>query len=351
MLGKEFHNVRISGIACAVPERKVLTDSFKGKFGETVVERFKQTVGIESRYLANEKQTASDLCYVAAEHLMKSKGLSGNDIDALIFITQTPDYTRPSTAFVLHKRLGIRQDCMVFDINLGCSAFVNGVYLLAGLIESGTIKRALMLIGDAGAIYEPVNDEKSFHMMFGDAGSATLLEQGTDTIYGMIRSDGAGYKSIITPVPGFRFIGCSPNDYPSLRKKMDGDEVFLFTITKVPQLFKEFYQYFDVSSDDYDYFILHQANLMILNQIRKKMKLPEEKVPISLTKYGNTDGVSVPVGIVDLCERLENSQNLRLFTSAFGVGLSWGIIAFQINSEDILPMIYTDDYYTEGICV
>ena len=347
MQSKTFHNIKISGIACAVPDNKVMTESYKNYFGEDVIKRFKDATGIESRYISNGTQTVSDLSFVAAEALMKKKGLTGDDIDALILITQTGDYKIPSTAYVLQKRLGIKKDCLVFDVNLGCSGFVNGIYIIAGLIESGTIDRALLLVGDSDTNHQ-INDDTSFTMMFGDASSATLIERGEGIVRGMIRSDGDGFNTLITPIPGARFPGVYTSEEAGLQKKMDGDDVFLFTITKVPRLFKDFYKTFECSEDDFDYVMLHQANLMIVNQIAKKLKVPKEKVPVSLTEYGNTDGASIPVGIVDLCEKLDRNQKLDLITSGFGIGLSWGVVSFEIDSADVLPMIFTDDYYKDG---
>lgn len=351
MQSKEFNNVRVSGLACAVPNNRVETDSYVEVFGEQVVERFKKATGINARYLSDGRQTISDLCYVAARDLMEHKGLTGEDIDALILVTQTGDYKIPSTAYVLHKRLGIRQDCLVFDINLGCSGFVNGLYVIAGLIESGTIDRALLLVGDSDTNHQ-VTDDTSFTMMFGDAGSATIIERGEGTVRGMIRSDGNGFDTLITPLPGARFPGMYPGmplpEGEELSKKMDGNDTFLFTITQVPRLFRDFHKTFGISAADFDYIILHQANLMILKQIAKKLKVPMDLVPLSLDRYGNTDGASVPVGIVDLCEGLKSKRYLNLITSGFGIGLSWGIASFEIDSDDVLPMIITDDYYADG---
>ncbi len=348
MLSKEFNGVKISGLACAVPENKVEADSYREHFGDAAVDRFVGATGIKQRYLGNDGQTASDLCFVAAEALMEKKGLTGNDIDALLFITQTPDYSGPSTAFVLHKRLKIKQDCLVFDINLGCSAFVVGVYTVAGMIESGMIDRALVLIGDAGTHRNAPPDDISYNMMFGDGGSAVLVERGEGTIDGMVRSDGEGYNILIAPIPGYRFQGVSPEELNGIDKKMEGDEVFLFSLTKVPKLFKEFYSTFDCSADDFDSFILHQANMMIIEHIGKKLKLPKEKIHVSIDKYGNTDGATIPIGIVDLCERIGEGKKLKLISSGFGIGLSWGVLSFEIDSSDVLPMIFTADYYEEG---
>ena len=348
MLSKRFEGVRISGLACAVPDNKLVADSYRERFGNAAVDKFVSVTGIKQRYSAKEGQTASDLCFVAADALMKKKGLTGDDIDALLFVTQTPDYYRPSTAFVLHKRLHLRLDCLAYDINLGCSAFIVGSYTIAGLIESGTVERALLLIGDAGTLIEATENDVSFNMMFGDAGAAILLERGESDISAMVRSDGEGFNQLITPVPGFRFPGVAMNSSAEFEKKMSGDDVFLFTITKIPKLFKEFYGTFGCTSEDFDYYVLHQANKMIVEHIAKKLKLPQEKVPMSLDKYGNTDGASIPVGIVDLCENIGSGKKLKIISSGFGIGLSWGVMSFEIDSSDVLPMIFTNDQYTEG---
>ncbi len=348
MQNKEFSNIRISAIAAAVPDNYVRTVDYCERFGQETVSKFQKATGIDGRYISDGTQTASDLCYSAAQAVMKKKGLSGDDIDALVFVTQSPDYCRPSTAFVLHKRLKLRQDCIAFDVNLGCTAFVEGMYVCAALVESGAAQRALLLIGDANLTWEADPDDTSFNMMFGDAGAAVLLERGDGTIRSMIRSDGGGYQTILTPLPGSRFPGIIKSDDKRLAKKMDGDDVFLFTITKVPKLFKEFFSTYGCTVDDFDCVLLHQANLMIINQIKKKLKIKEEKCPVSIRKYGNTDGVSIPVTLVDYCEKLDSPRKLNLISSGFGIGLSWGVVSFEIDSEDVLPMIVTRDYFEEG---
>lgn len=344
-----FEDVIVTGLACALPKKKIDTDEYIKYFGKDIVEQFKKTTGIKSRYISNGKQTASDLCYIAAKELLQKKNLTGDDIDALIFITQFPDYKAPSTSFVLHKRLGIKKECITFDINLGCSGFVNGMYMISGLIQSGAITRALLLIGDA-ELNHPLYKDHSFSMMFGDAGSACIIEKGKGQVSGIIKADGNGYNVMITPYPGARF----PNKYVNgskdgLVKKMAGDDTFLFTITEVPKLFKEYFELNRCSWNDFDYCILHQANLFILNHIAKRIKLPKEKMPISIDKYGNTDGASIPLGIVDLCEnKIQKDEKLKLIVCGYGVGLSWGIVSFEINTQDVLPLIFADEYFEEG---
>ncbi len=346
MKGFEYDQVVVSGISCVLPAEKKKTRDYIGAFEEKAIEKFIKTTGIEQRYLSNGKQTASDLCYVAAKRLMDSKKLSGDDIDALIFVTQSPDYKIPSTAFVLHKRLEIKKECLTFDVNIGCSGFTVGLTFLGGLIQGGLIDRALLLVGDAD-LNHSATDDLTDSLMFGDAGTAALLERGEGKMYGANMSDGTGYDVIISPIPGARFPGMiQPAETDAAH--MTNDDTFLFTITEVPKLFKEFFQKYNCSMDDFDYCMLHQPNLMILKQIAKRVKIPEDKLYISLDKYGNTDGATIPLGIADLCQGMEENRKLKLVCSGFGVGLSWGIVAFDMDSCDVMPIISTDEYWEEG---
>lgn len=346
MKGFDYNQVVVSAISCVLPGEKKATRDYIGRFGEKAIENFIKTTGIEQRYISNGKQTASDLCYVAAKRLMENKKLSGDDIDACIFVTQTPDYKMPSTAFVLHKRIGIKKECLTFDVNIGCSGFTVGLTLLGGLIQGGLIDRGLLLVGDARLVHA-LTDDLTDSLMFGDAGAAILLERGKGKVYGINMSDGTGFDTIIAPTPGARFPGMI-QPVGSAEAHMANDDTFLFTITQVPKLFKEFFTKYDCSMNDFDYCMLHQPNLMILKQIAKRIKVPEDKLYISLDKYGNTDGVTIPLGIADLCQGMEENRKLKLVCSGFGIGLSWGIVAFEIDSRDVLPIISTDEYWEDG---
>lgn len=347
-----FENVKISGIACAVPDNVVDTHYFSKYFDEKEIEKFIKTSGIKTRCYSHKKQTASDLCYAAAKKLMEHKNYTGDDIDALILMTQTPDYVIPATSYILHKRLGLKQDCIVYDINLGCSSLPTGICTIASMINSGVIQRGLLLIGDAHEHnLDACPQVKHDNMLTGDACSACIIEKGDSTITTTIKSDGSGYDAIITPGPtgNGRFSFDPDNiELDKYQHYMNGSDVFLFTITKIPKLFKDFYKEYNCSPDDFDYFIFHQANQMILDHIEKKLKLPKEKVPRSIERYGNTDGASVFMTIADLCEREEVPDRIKFITSAFGIGLSWGIATFDIDKNDILPIIHTNEYFEEG---
>lgn len=339
----------VSGIAASVPTTRKYTDEYAEYFGEKEVQRFKESTGILSRYISMPKQTAGDLCYVAAKKLLEEKNC--NDVDAVIFCTQTPDYRIPSTAFIIQKRLGVKKDCICFDINLGCSAFVTGLYTMAGMVAGGVVRKGLLLIGDAFQEHQ-LSEDRSQTMMFGDAGTAILVEKGNGEIDGMIRSDGDGYKNIISPYGGFRKpVVHEGKVVDFIEKVMDGNDVFLFTITQVPKLFKEFFSYFGVTADSFDYIVLHQANKMIIDKITKKLKVSSEKIPISIDDYGNTNGASIPITICNKFGRDDSSRKLKLLTSGFGVGMQQGIVSFEIDTNNIYPIVFSDDYYEEGFVI
>ncbi len=352
MLGSIFENVKITGMACSVPDNIVYTEEYANIFGEKEVQRFIKTTGIKSRYLAKEKQCASDLCYVSAKKLMEHKGYTPDDIDALIYITQSPDYAGPATAFVLQKRLELNKNCVVFDINLGCSAFPNGVFTVASMIKSGAIKRALLLVGDVRIDTQHIEHNI---MLFGDVGAACIMEAGDDTIRVGISSEGENFQSILQAAPnGTGRFGLSRENVPKYefpvdKCYLDGEEIFIFSISSVPKLMKEFLKEYELSVDDFDYFAFHQANSIIINHIARKMKISMEKVPVSIDKYANTCGASSLLSIVDLCQTEENvPDKLKIMLTAFGVGLSIGTVSFEMDKKDILPLIYTNDYYEEG---
>ncbi|MCM1157873.1 MAG: ketoacyl-ACP synthase III [Bacteroidales bacterium] len=337
-----FKHIRISGLCAALPSNCYDTRELTKDMNEKAVKRFIKSTGVEKRFLSLNGQTTSDLCFIAADKLIEQRNVVREDIDALIFISQNPDYKRPSTAIILQERLKLRKSCMAFDINLGCSGYVYGLYVLAGMLEGGAIKKALLLAGD-------VNYDLPGELLFGDGGSATLLECGSDVLEGILQSDGSGYRAIYTPEGGQRHpLNRHNPDWEAEMPKMNGTDVFEFTITQVPELLEEFNRCFQKKFSDYDYIILHQANLMMLNHIIRKLKIPTEKVPITIQKYGNVSSASIPISIADLCTELENKhEKIRLLLSGFGVGLSLGVVSIQLVPEVVLPIVRSDYVWDE----
>lgn len=347
--------ISIRGISCAVPDNKVDNVVFYEQFGQESVDSFVKMTGVKSTYRTPEEQTASDLCYVAAEHLIQEKRVDKEEIGACVFISQTPDYRLPATACVLYKRLGLSKDCMAFDVNLGCSGWVYGLNIVGSLMKTANIQKALLLFGDT-SIKTTSPEDKSSIMLFGEAGSATLLvKEDNSRIFGELMTDGEGFKAIIMPSGAYRNRNGSHervvwgdgnirSDYDGY---MNGTDVFSFTITQVPKMIKRHLQEMNATPDQYDALVLHQANLYILQQISKKTKFNMDKIPISMDRFGNTSGTSIPLTLCDAYGETKG-KDLKLLTCGFGIGLSWGVAEIRISSDDILPIQFTNEYYKEG---
>lgn len=358
MIQSKFENIRIAGIAAAVPKnREVLSEKYGPVFGEEAVRAFSKTTGVLERRVAAEEQTASDLAYRAAEQLLSEKAVERDRIGICIFVTQTPDYRIPATACVLHKRLGLSKDCLAFDVNLGCSGYVYGLQVMNSLLQSVDCRYGLLLVGDTiNKGIAPL--DKSAVMLFGDGGSATLLKKvdSTPMIATAYRTDGEGFKAIIAPSGAYRnrnarherVMWADGNERSDYELYMSGVDVFSFTISEVPALINEFVKTNGVDKDSFDAFVFHQANCYILKQVVKRSKLPKGKLPISMDRYGNTSVTSIPLTLCDCYGNQEEDGEKKIFSCGFGIGLSWGIAAFTVNPKNILPIVETDDYFKEG---
>lgn len=348
--------VNIAGLSCVVPQNKVTVKSFSKLFGDEIPAKFCAGTGIKEMYKALPEQTASDLAVAAAVNLIQKTGIECEEIGLMILITQSPDYRRPSSASVVQKRLRLPVECSCMEINLGCSGFVYGLQTAISLMSSSNVKYTLLLMGEtASKLVNPL--DKSIVMMYGDAGAAILLEktEGKEDITTLLRSDGNRYKSIILPAGGFRDMNppkqqfiCSDGIERSLYDiHMDGASVFSFSITDVPKALNDYLEYTKTSIEDYDMFIFHQANEFIIKQIARKLKLNKKKVPISLDKYGNTGGVSIPITLCDTYGKNENGVK-KLLMCGFGIGLSWGVTSMSIDVSKIYRIEETSEYYKEG---
>ncbi len=352
-----FKNIKISGIASAVPKNVIKPADFKPSFGDEEVERFMTMTGIRSARRTSDHQTASDLAYTAAKALIDNFEIDEGDIGALVFGTHSPDYRRPASAFIIQKRLGLPKEAVVFDISLGCSSAVYGLQVVSSLMSNSDIKKAILVVGDtAGKTVYP--KDKASAMLIGEGSAAFLLEkdENAEDIHSILRSDGEGYRYLIVPAGGYRNLNASKE--PMMCKDgvertlynsfMQGTSVFTFTIFDVPKIIKDFMRLTNTTVDDYDCFAFHQANLLILKQIAKKLSIPMEKMPITLLDYGNTSGASTALS---LCKRYgnEKGEDINVLLTGFGVGLSWGITSFKINKSNILPIIEDDSVFEEGI--
>ncbi|MCI9106889.1 MAG: ketoacyl-ACP synthase III [Lachnospiraceae bacterium] len=354
----EMRDIEVAGMAAVVPDRKVGKEDFIKEFGEESVEKFIRSTGIHSIHRALEKQTASDLGYEAAKRLLDSLEIERSSIGIMLFVTQSPDYRRPASAYVLHKRLGLSKDCSVMDIGLGCSGFVYGHHVIGSMLATSDAKYALLILGEtASKLVNP--KDKSIAMMYGDAGAAVLYKKSESLKrYTLLKSDGSRFKSIILPAGGFRDMypekeevlcsdGIKRSKYDIY---MDGIEVFAFSTSDVPQTIQEYLRRTETEVDDYDLVLLHQANQFIIRQIGRKLKVSGNKLPVSLDRYGNTGGISIPLTICDYVERNKTERDkLDILASGFGIGLSWGVTEFSVPVSSIFGVSRTGDCYEEGI--
>lgn len=338
----EFKNVRIAGISAGVPQRKVCNLDIKDISADYDSAAFVETTGVLERRI-DEALTTSDLCVAAAEKLLADLGWDKSEVGGVIFVSQTTDYYLPATACIVQDRLGLSRECYAEDIVLGCSGWVYGLSSLVSLMANGGIKKALLMAGDAKRHVE-TNDP-----LFGFAGTVTALEyvEGADGFQFHFGTDGSGFDAIIIPDGGsrnqvtensFKDEVIDGKHYNRMQTRMKGMDVFSFGISTAPKSVKKLAENFGFDYLDADYFVFHQANMKMNNMIAKKLKLPAEKVPSCMYHFGNTSSASIPLTIVtQLKGKCEDKA--KFICCGFGVGLSWGTVAFETENVVISDLV------------
>lgn len=330
-----YHNVGISAMAACVPRHVI--DNYHYDldiFPEEDVKKVVDKIGVAERRFVDEQTCSSDLCYAAAEKLFADNAVNRDEIDLLVFVSQTPDYRMPATSILLQNRLKLSKTCIAFDVNLGCSGFLFGLSIVYSFMEKNGLRKALLLDGETRSKVYSRKDRKSA-FIFGDAGVAALIER--DEKYGeshfSLNSDGSRGDLIMIPGGGYRNMSSAEtlkekvvDEYGNIRSDeqgyMNGDDVFNFVIIEVPKDIKRLFKEAGEDLKDMDYYVFHQANTFINSFIAKKMNLDAEKIPWSIQKYGNTSSVSVPLTIIsELKDKMAGRKKLML--SAFGVGMAW----------------------------
>ena len=347
----KIENVKVSGLSACVPKQIEENSSFP-LFDADAYKNFVATTGIERKRKATPAICTSDLCVRAAEQLIADLNWQKEDISFLIFVSQSPDYALPATSPIIQNRLGLPIDCYTMDISLGCSGWVYGLNVIAALISAFKKGKGLLLTGDISTKGCAFTD-KSTYPLFGDAGTVTAVEYAENAeplLFGM-NSDGSGYKAIIihdglfghrNPVtlssfePIERDEGVVSNN---LQLILDGMDVFAFGIKRAPESVKKLIEAFHLNKEEIDYFTFHQANLFMNEQIRKKLKLPAEKVAYSLKDFGNTSSASIPLTMVTQLKNELETKSLSHIACGFGVGLSWGSVYFKTDQMTVSPLI------------
>lgn len=358
----QFKNVNIAGIAAGVPDtiasnlHPTEEDAISSDYAP---EDFVKTTGVMERRFSFELTTA-DLCYAAAEKLIADLGWEKSDIEGIIFVSQTPDYILPATACILQDRLGLSKECYTADISLGCSGWVYGLNIGASLVSGGNLKKVLVMCGDAKGTSRNIIRRRN--PLFGHAGTVTALEYQEDApaMQFNFGTDGSGFDAIITPDGGARnpvtrnsldYYNFEGMEMHHLQARMKGMDVFSFGITTAPKSVKKLGEHFGFNYLDADYFVFHQANMKMNDMIAKKLKLPKEKVPSSMYHFGNTNGGSIPMTIVAELKGKVEDKPTSFVCCGFGVGLSWGTVAFKTNNIVISDLVEVSDEETDKVHV
>lgn len=330
-------DICIAGISTAVPKNVEKNIDASPFLGSRRCKRQIKLTGIEERRVISSGQKVSDLCYVAARKLLDELEWDSSDIKALVLLTQHPNYSVPSTAFLLQKMLKIPHDCIVFDVNLGCSAFNVGIQIVSSLLNQIPGKaKGLCLIGDLASktiTAEYSVDEMVGNMLFGTAGSVVALEKGNndEMIPFSTFSDGNRFQAIQ------RCFG--------ERAYMDGEGIFNFSTNDVPNSIKAFFKKNHLSDKDIDYYVFHQAQKMILDSLIAECGINREKELRSISLYGNTAGASIPLSLCANRGLFMNKENIRVFSCGYGVGLSWSMAYMLLRTNYILPIIESNEVF------
>lgn len=324
-----YNNIRVCGVETAVPSTIETNERYIEILGEKRVKKQTRMTGVKERRINDPKQTSADLCIVAARNLMRRLDWSPKEIECLVFVTQSPKFILPSTAFWIQKHLGMSEDSLVFDVNLGCSGYVAGIHIVSSLLQGKKEGcKALLLVGDtqrgeedADITYTP--DDEADRMLFGSAGTATAIEKkmGQPAMYYLDKSIGEQYDVIMRK-----------RNTPTY---MNGEAVFEFALNDVVDCCERILKQAEVSKDEIDYVIFHQAQKFVLRNMADLLDFPEEKVLYSCEKYGNTSSGSVPVTICANQSVLTQKKKTRVLLCGFGVGLSCSCMIIELEADSI----------------
>ncbi len=329
---------RIAGIATAVPARRFDNLKETTAFPQAEVQKVTKMAGVAARHVADETLCSTDLCDAAARRLLTDIGWEPASVDALIFVTQTPDYLMPSSACIMHRRLALSDRCAAFDVGLGCSGYPYGLWLGNMMLQTGGARRVLLLHGETPTRYA-LESDRAVSLLFGDAGSATALESSaTDGAWHFVlQTDGTGANDLIIEGGGFR--NRFPDDSRLHYVSMQGANVFSFTLQRVPALIEDSLILSGLARDQMDYYILHQSNQFIMKHLMQKAGLAPARVPLILQEYGNTGGPSIPLTITQGGLVRPADRALRLMLLGYGVGLSWGSAVVDLPPDTTLSHV------------
>jgi len=322
----------IRAVSYYLPPQVLSNAQIAAEFPEWSVDKIASKTGIIERRIADPDVCSSDLGVESAKRLFDEHRIDPRDVDFLLFCTQSPDYFLPTTACLMQERLGIPDTAGALDFNLGCSGFVYGLSLARGLVDSGDASNVLLITAETYSKFLH-SDDKSVRTIFGDGAAATLIGAGANGaslgpfVFG---TDGRGGPNLIVPTGGMRKPKTQTGETLASEDAlfMDGAEVFNFTLQRVPRMVIDLMHKAGVTENEIDLFIFHQANAWILEALRKKMKIPQEKFFSSMSHSANTVSATIPIALSEAMAKGQVRAGSRVLLAGFGVGYSWaGCIA------------------------
>lgn len=327
-------------IEYSLAPNEISNEDLLREFPDFDVKTLEEKVGIKKRYKVNENQTALDLAIDVCNKLFEKNNVDKDIIDYVILCTQSPDYFLPTTACLLQDELKLRKNIGAIDFNLGCSGYIYGLNLAKGILLTNVAENVLFVTSETYSKYIH-KDDKVNRYIFSDAATATLVNKNDiDKIFNFVLgTDGAGRNNLIVRNGASRYpFDINPelleygnkNFYTHNNLYMHGPEIFNFTIENVPPLVKDTLSKNNLSIDEIDYFVFHQANQFMLDYLRKKLKIPTEKFYNNISDFGNTVSSTIPIAIKDLLEREIIKSNDKILLAGFGVGYSWGATIIEI---------------------
>ena len=333
----------LTAIKSFLPENKLTNEQLAEQFGDWHASQILSKTGVAVRGLAGPNECASDLGVKAAQRLFESGACAPEEIDFLIFCTQSPDYFTPTTACVMQDTLGLPTSCGAVDINQGCSGYIYGLALAKSLVEAGTARNVLLVTADTYMKFINRRD-RSLLTLFGDGAAATLIRavESERELIGpfVLGSDGRGAHQIMVKAGGLR---CRTSPETAIEKEdsagnwrsdenlfMDGADVFSFALRTVPPTLQQLLEKAGMKQADIDFIIPHQANKFVLERLRAKLKFPADKFWIDMEDSGNTVSSTIPIALEKALEQSRVKQGDHLALVGFGVGYSWGATMVEV---------------------
>ena len=339
-MGKlKFKGIGIEAIAAMIPSERVVTLEQTSNFDTEHLQGFIAKTGIEERRVIDANHTSSDLCKGAAEMIFEANVIGKDEIDALVFVSQSPDYRIPSTSQLLQDRLGLKTDIYTLDINNACSGYIWGLITAYSLCNSG-FNNVLLCVGETPSKINSKTDS-STSLMFGDAGSASIIrkDEKFEDHFFSFNSDGSQLKAVYVPAGGFRTPSSAETIAPYIDQEgntktleqlhMDGLTVFSYSVRAMTKDTKSLLEYANYTLDDIDTVVLHQANKFLNDKISKKLGIDDAKQITSLKFFGNTSSASIPLTMAFNADK--NFNNDRLLFSAIGAAFTWASAIVKMN--------------------